>query len=1300
MNSRKFPQIDQTQARRQLELLGYQWGDKVFLRFFYPSNDPRKIFDKGRKSDRLKIEQIEANQREGRGVYFVVNGGGHKNDDVQFGRAFFIEHDHLPKEVQRELWRELKLPEPTLQIDTGGISIHSYWVLQSPIPIALWRKLQRDLLEYSDADRSIKNPSRVMRLAGGWHISINGEGNPVYQQTQIISDSGKKYSYEELRAIVPERMENSELRIENDTTPTISQKQDSSGTESQRPQLLPKHPDEIQIPVPQPVPLLECCRKEVREWVKTGVPQGQKRNDIAINVGLELVAVERYLQKIGQAFTDTARQLFTEYCRFSGMTVQEDQERWHWCETKNPNPSCGPDGINACIRGWYWREHVKNSELRTQNSELRTQKKEFSANNKIPHDQSKTNGKGSESSPNSQQPNSQQRETEINVRKRLQKILAQDYSPPELTEAFNKLSQTCFWSVREIRLLAEEMDDNFEQEYSRKERFAQLKKLRKYKRLILDLYKFLPHNYAQRMTQMSKWMEVPTAAFLTAFLPMFFSCLHPATRMVVKECIGFIEPPIIYSGIVTESGQRKSPLINALADPLKELQAEEDQRWREEEAQYNQEYAIWQSQKEMMSKEEWKDAEPTPPQPRREFFLDKTTIENIDQVKGRQPDTGFIWLKDELSSLFNGYNAYKKGKGDDKESVLSSWNGRGVKKNLKGGERVFVKHDSMSIFGAIQDVTLQKKMGNFDDEQGEWARFLWCLMPLKPLRLPKEDTSFYLAFLKDLYQKARDLAPQSYRFTSEAQEIYDEYHWQLEMRRTNHPQRGMRAAISKMEGYTARLAMGLYLIWVLETGNEPIPYVPKRFVEAAIMLSEFYLSQVNLIHSDGAASLGEGGLTPRLNVILDKLQHFGELTARKVQSTVNYLRKEKASVIRQDFIELAKLGYGKLVGTGNKLRIVLNAVTSAVGNAVDAVAAKIVNQHGLQTPSSPTAVAAVASAVAAVKDETVDQQGFQPQSSKTAVASAVASAVGNEFAETQDQQELQPSSNSSAVAAVGHQQSPDLNFVKTSDYQDKTEKNDLPLEVNDASPPDNHQVLPEINSVSSEESLDNHVVNSETDSNNSQVRENDLSKTATEFNANGSNSTNSSNSTSSLNADWEEFLAADPWAPAAPAATAATADLRETKKELTTEHSLDETEVSSSAKPSLEELKALLMACKSLAELKKLKQDHDNLNEAYKTLTQEQQLKIDGIAATDVPYEVFKYTGESIEQNGHVLKTGQLVYIEPDAQIPKSASLVPVWLMRGIQLGWRQSVSVIKDYLVRVEKAVMGESGNLADGRT
>ena len=170
--------VDRHQIAKQLELLGYKPGEKVFLRAFYPSNDPRKDDDLGRKTNHTTLDSIANTacmfQDQGRGIYLVVNGGGQTDKEVETCRAIFYEHDNLSKELQLDLWKSLQLPEPTFQIDTGGKSIHSYWVFNEPIDSSCWRELQSDLLEFADGDRSLKNPSRVMRLAGCYHLSSKG----------------------------------------------------------------------------------------------------------------------------------------------------------------------------------------------------------------------------------------------------------------------------------------------------------------------------------------------------------------------------------------------------------------------------------------------------------------------------------------------------------------------------------------------------------------------------------------------------------------------------------------------------------------------------------------------------------------------------------------------------------------------------------------------------------------------------------------------------------------------------------------------------------------------------------------------------------------------------------------------------------------------------------------------------------------------------------------------------------------------------------------------------------------------
>ncbi|MCU0536416.1 MAG: DUF3987 domain-containing protein [Hydrococcus sp. Prado102] len=824
---------------------------------------------------------------------------------------------------------------------------------------------------------------------------------------------------------------------------------------------------------------------------------------------------------------------------------------------------------------------------------------------------------------------SPERFTQTCMRERIAELLNQHLSPSAQSEAFNLLSLTTGWNIREIRALAAELEADLDLEDSRSERHTQLLELETHKQRTLNLSQFLPATYADPIIKMARWIEAPTAALLTGLLPTFASCLHPATRVIVKESIGFVEAPIIYAGIVTESGQRKSPLMNAILDPLQELQLEEEERYRRDKAEYDTEYQQWQASKEMMPQDEWKAIEPLPPTPLREFYVDKATIEAIDSIKHNQPDTSLLWKKDELSGLLNGYNAYKGGRGEDKESVLTGWNGRGVKKNLKSGERISLKQDAMSIFGAIQDATLQKKMGNFDDEQGEWGRFLWCLIPLNPLRLPDSDTSFQLAFLKSLYQRARQLKSQNYRFAFDAQILYDNYHWQLEKRRVAHHQRGMRAAIAKMEGYTARLALVLHLIWELEAGKqEPNSYIPRERVEAAMNLSEFFLSQVALIHSEGAAALGEGGLTPRLSAILNKLRQFGELTARKLQAAVSWLRKEKPVNIRRDLIELAQLGYGKLVGAGNRLKLILTKCKQAPPS-----------HGGVSCTADAADETADRAADESVRSQPFDLRTVEPIHTQTADSADNLTSVTDEPSLSRDSYQIhQPIDSLPSNSVSSNTLAADERSTVASTESTESDENVswlIQLLVDLEYTPAPHPRF------SSNKLLIALIDEAEQKASFCYER---LTQTCPNY--------------------WERLGLA---------------------LEAVTD-SLPTSETETVQQPTLAQLQVLLLACRTLTALEQLKQTHapDLLEQAYQSLSFDRQLQIDGIAALAVSHPVFKYTGSSQTAGDSIVQSGMLVYLDPHAR--QTDDTVWAWALDCNQPEQREPVALMKNCLIPVPK--------------
>ncbi|MEL6928057.1 MAG: VapE domain-containing protein, partial [Cyanobacteria bacterium J06600_6] len=163
------------------------------------------------------LDQLTAENKAGKSVYVVANGQGNKDADVNQCNVLFYEHDNIPKEESLVLWKELELPEPSIQVDTGGKSIHSYWVLNEPVEASIWRDTISELIEIAKSDKAVKNPSRVMRLPGFKHPKT---GNLAH----IVSQSNLKYNFEEIRTKIANRLiftqelEAERLYVESDET--------------------------------------------------------------------------------------------------------------------------------------------------------------------------------------------------------------------------------------------------------------------------------------------------------------------------------------------------------------------------------------------------------------------------------------------------------------------------------------------------------------------------------------------------------------------------------------------------------------------------------------------------------------------------------------------------------------------------------------------------------------------------------------------------------------------------------------------------------------------------------------------------------------------------------------------------------------------------------------------------------------------------------------------------------------------------------------------------------------------------
>ena len=188
--------VDAASAHLHLDLLHKKDTETRLRAITYKGGDLSTI--KGNFGDLPKFSEFNYS---GRGTYLVVNSGGDKAADINMCHAFYCEWDDRSKKEQLHIYKEKFLPEPTFMVDTGGKSIHCYWVLKSPVTTDLWKPIQVGLVDYCKGDKNIKDASRCMRLAGFYYVDATGKPT---NKSEIINISGKEYSLEDIAKVLPE----------------------------------------------------------------------------------------------------------------------------------------------------------------------------------------------------------------------------------------------------------------------------------------------------------------------------------------------------------------------------------------------------------------------------------------------------------------------------------------------------------------------------------------------------------------------------------------------------------------------------------------------------------------------------------------------------------------------------------------------------------------------------------------------------------------------------------------------------------------------------------------------------------------------------------------------------------------------------------------------------------------------------------------------------------------------------------------------------------------------------------------
>lgn len=531
--------------------------------------------------------------------------------------------------------------------------------------------------------------------------------------------------------------------------------------------------------------------------------------------------------------------------------------------------------------------------------------------------------------------------------------------------------------------------------------------------------------------------------------------------------------------------------------------------------------------------------------------------------------------------------------------------------------------------------------------------------------------------------------------------------------------------LGKMLSQTLRLALLLHCLELkFEPKADPL-CVKLDTLERAIAQAKFHIGQFRVLMS----STHEGGsLAGRLLQIHEyALRKQGEVSPVQVQNTVfrHAARKPTLAQIRLDFKTLADMGHAELCGEGKSLQLKAVAVkksdvgipTSFRPNSDKSRLAEMTANHSTQRHGSKNSDNSD-NFENASKIELAGNFEFNSEPSLEDTGS-LNNLDNNLQLSAESAQQLDVSQNMSLISDAGKSldagetSQVDMAEVDVADFSNSHEP--LNLTPNFPSTPGGNMmdVADFSNSQETTTSLNcrNNRNEEGVEASKLELEGNSASSEMSEFQSEAIGNSDSSNK--GVNHNYQGELAKPPFVPSAESNTPPSLEpfvspSPEPNTPPSPEPSISsgsesntppspKPSISSSSEPNmlpypptLEELKALMVACQSLTELKTLNKQHGitDVGKAYQALNLLQQAHIDSIAANAVPHKVYKYLGQPIKVGQQRLKSGALVYIDPQtaARMRPSAMNASVWDLNGVPRGWKEPVEVPLSDLKEVVK--------------
>ncbi len=258
------------------------------------------------------------------------------------------------------------------------------------------------------------------------------------------------------------------------------------------------------------------------------------------------------------------------------------------------------------------------------------------------------------------------------------------------------------------------------------------------------------------------------AALALAMIAVASMIAHKGTVLRVKQ--GWEIRAIIWGNLVGVSGDKKTPIFKTALWYAERLQNELDDDRRREIARAIEEQELEGDEATKFAKEY--------PAVRSLTENDATTEALMELLAAEaQKDSGVGVFRDELAGLMGGMNAYRSGRGADRQLFLEFYNGgRQKKRRVSKGATHEAKNAAVAILGGTQHSALHDICQKAVDD-GWMQRWLYVVIGEQPFRpiifddderaVPHHQRRIMLARLRGV----RDAGPKTFHLTKTGQQI-------------------------------------------------------------------------------------------------------------------------------------------------------------------------------------------------------------------------------------------------------------------------------------------------------------------------------------------------------------------------------------------------------------------------------------------------------------------------------------------------------------------------------------------------